>query len=248
MEKRSISSSNTGFKSFHPPFGITVILLIMISLSAGLGVWQTKRAGEKELLEQQNQDAPEISLEKALVEKARFSRVNIRGHYDANRHFLLDNQILKGRGGVFVFTPFYTIGGAVILVNRGWLAMPVDRKSLPVVPTPQEELVLSGILNTIPEPGRILGDADELGRDNWPQLLTYMKLMDMSESLQQPLENWVVQLSTAEQSGFEGRDWKPVFITSDRHKAYAFQWFALSVAGIILWLYSAFRTYSGKEQ
>lgn len=247
MEKRSISSPNAGFKSFRPPIGITVILLIMTALAASLGVWQTKRAAEKELIEQKNQNAAEIPLEKALVEKARFSRVSIRGHYDPKRHFLLDNQIWHGQGGVYVFTPFYTLSGTVILVNRGWLALSLDRKNLPAVPTPQEELVLTGILNTLPEPGRILGEPDKLGRDHWPQLLTYMKLTDISDSLQQPLESWVIQLSDTEQSGFDGRVWKPVFITSDRHKAYAFQWFALTVTGFVLWLYSGFRKKSGKE-
>lgn len=226
----------------------TLLLCLLAVLFATLGTWQTRRAVEKEVMEQQDQNATEMSLESALTQNSRFSRVSVRGIYDSRRHFLLDNQILHGRAGVYVFTPFYTVNDSVILVNRGWLPLSPDRKNLPEIPTPKDEIVLKGILNILPVPGRILGTADKLDDSRWPQLVTYMNLSDMSASIQQPLENWIVQLSSTEQSGFEGRDWKPVFLNSDRHKAYAFQWFALTAASIIMWLYIGFRHSPGKQK
>jgi surfeit locus 1 family protein len=248
VEMPRIGRLGAGFKSFRPPATLTLFLLLLAVLFASLGSWQTKRAMEKQTMEEQHQQALELPLKTAISQKSRFSRISVNGFYDRNRHFLLDNQIWQGRAGVYVFTPFYTTNDNVILVNRGWLPLPPDRKTLPEIPTPEDEIILKGILNTLPVPGKMLGSADKLEQNNWPQLLTYMQLDDLSASLQQPLENWIVQLSQSAPTGFEGRDWKPVFLSSDRHRAYAFQWFALTIAAMIMWLYIGFRNPAGTKQ
>jgi len=213
-----------------------------------MGTWQQKRAVEKSALEQQHQVAQPMPLAKALAQESRFSPVNMSGHYDEHRHILLDNQIWRGRAGVYVFTPFYTKDGTTILVNRGWLPIAPDRKTLPDIPTPQHEFNLSGRLNTLPVPGRLLGSPDKLKSGQWPQLVTYLNLSDISGSLGVPLENWVIQLAKSEASGFDGREWKPVFLSSSRHRGYAFQWFALVTACFAMWIYLGFRKPSGNSK
>ncbi len=190
--------------------------------------------------------ASHLSLKTALTRDERFARIDVSGHYDPVRHILLDNQVWKGRAGVHVFTPFYTLDGTAILVNRGWLPLAADRQTMPDIPTPQHETVLRGMLNTLPVPGRILGQADKMNQNHWPQLVTYLNLENIVESLDVSLENRIIQLSDSEQAGFEGRDWKPVFLTSRKHKAYAFQWFALATISIVLWIFTGFRKTSGK--
>lgn len=236
------------FKTFRPPGVATLVLFLLACLFMMLGSWQQKRALEKAEMEQQHQIAPSLSLEKAIAQGSRFSQVDVSGHYDVNRHILLDNQIWQGRAGVYVFTPFYTTGGISILVNRGWVPLAPDRRTMPEIPTPRHEIVLKGMLNTLPVPGRILGSADQLKREQWPQLVTYLNLADISLSLDTPLENWVIQLSESETDGFEGREWKPVFLSSKRHKGYAFQWFALMAACVVMWVYLGFRKSSGNKQ
>ena len=221
------------------------MLFILASLFASLGMWQTKRAAEKEQTEIQHRTASTVSFKTALARDERFARIDVSGHYDPFRHILLDNQIWKGRAGVHVFTPFYTTDGTAILVNRGWLPLAADRQTLPDIPTPQHETVLRGMLNTLPVPGRILGQADKMNQNQWPQLVTYLNLENITESLDVSLENRIIQLSDSEQAGFEGRDWKPVFLTSRKHKAYAFQWFALATISIVLWIITSFRKPSG---
>ena len=235
-------------KSFRPTIAGTAALFLLTALFANLGLWQTKRDGEKSETEHQHQAATTVAFEVALKEKKRFARINVTGHYDQARHILLDNQILNGRAGVHVYTPFYTTGNTVILVNRGWLPLAADRQSLPGIDTPHEETELAGMLNIVPVPGRLLGEADRMTHDQWPQLVTYLNLEDIAESLDAPLENWVIQLSDTDQTGFDGRDWKPVFLSSSRHRAYAFQWFALATVSIILWLVISFRTPSGNRK
>jgi len=220
-------------------------LFVLASLFVSLGTWQEKRAAEKEQTELQHQMASRSSFETALAEDERFARIDVSGHYDPIRHILLDNQVWQGRAGVHVFTPFYTLDGTAILVNRGWLPLAAERQNLPDVPTPQHETVLRGMLNTLPVPGRILGQADKINQNQWPQLVTYLNLKNINEALDVSLENRIIQLSGSEQAGFEGRDWKPVFLTSRKHKAYAFQWFALATVSIVLWIFTGFRKTPG---
>lgn len=233
---------------FKPSLAGTVVLFLLASLFAGLGMWQTRRAAEKAATEQQYQAATSVSFESALAGKHRFARVAVSGHYDPVRHILLDNQVWKGRAGVHVFTPFTTLDGTAILVNRGWLPLAADRQTMPAIATPQHETVLRGMLNTLPVPGRMLGRADKLEHDQWPQLVTYLNLDNIAVALDVPLESWVIQLSESEVSGFEGRDWKPVFLSSSRHKGYAFQWFALATVSIIMWVFTGFRKPSGNNK
>jgi surfeit locus 1 family protein len=235
-------------RSFKPSIPATLALLLLATLFASLGTWQTKRAAEKSELEQQHREAGIVSLHMALSGDRRFAHIDVSGHYDPLRHILLDNQIWQGRAGVHVFTPFYTLDGTAILVNRGWLPLGANRQNLPEIPTPQHETVLRGRLNILPEPGRMMGAADKLEQDLWPQLVTYLDIQNNTRALEAPLENRIIQLSTQEQNGFEGRDWKPVFLSSKRHKGYAFQWFALTAASIVLWLLSGFRKPSGNNK
>jgi cytochrome oxidase assembly protein ShyY1 len=55
-------------------------------------------------------------------------------------------------------------------------------------------------------------------------------------------------LSKSEAGGFDGREWKPVFLSSSRHKGYAFQWFALVAACFAMWIFLGFRKPSGNSK
>lgn len=228
-------------KIFRPSPMSTLALFMLVILFASMGIWQTMRATEKTAIEQRFLTAVNLPLDKALAREARFAHVDVSGHYDTQRHILLDNQVWQGRAGVHVFTPFHTINGKTILVNRGWLALQANRSVMPDIPTPQDEIVLRGILNTPPVPGRMLGSADQLTQTHWPQLVTYLDITNISAALKSPLARYIVQLSDSEPDGFDGRQWKPVFLSSTRHQAYAFQWFAMTLASIVLWLFAGFR-------
>lgn len=226
---------------FKPSMIATMVLFLLATLFANLGMWQARRGETKVATEQQFATAKPLLFENAIARESRFAQIDVSGHYDNERHILLDNQVWRGRAGVHVFTPFYTDTGTIILVNRGWLPLAADRQSMPQVPTPENQIVLRGMLNIFPVPGRMLGPADKLDSTGWPQLVTYLNLADASVALDTPLAKWIVQLSATEQAGFEGRDWQPVFLTSNKHKAYAFQWYALAGTSIVLWVFNGIR-------
>lgn len=228
-------------RSFRPSAAPTLALCLLAVLFASLGAWQARRAADKSALESQHRDAAHLPLAAALESDRRFAVVESYGRYDPTRHVLLDNQVWRGRGGVHVFTPFTTNGGTSVLVNRGWLPLAPDRKTLPDVPTPDGDVTLTGRLNLYPVPGRKVGAADRLQAGRWPQLVTYMEHADIEQALGLELAPRIVQLLPGEPHGFEGRDWQAAYMTSERHRGYALQWFAMTAACIVLWLATSFR-------
>ena len=221
---------------FRPSIKLTLTLVILAIVFARLGAWQLERKAEKEDLFNRFENAPTLSAAQAIEQQQRFARVEADGRYDAERHILLDNRIWRGRSGVEVLTPFTLTDGRLVLVNRGWLPLPPDRASLPAVPTTDEYLQISGRLNELPGQGPRLGQDDVLTTDRWPQLITYFDLASVQVALGLELEPWIIQLDAADPSGFEGRQWKAAVMEPKVHGAYAFQWFSLMIAAIIIWI------------
>lgn len=232
---------------FRPSIISTIVLASLAALFASLGMWQTIRSAEKFELEHQFLNATIMPLHDAIKQDRRFAKVSASGKYDRKRHILLDNQILKGQPGVHVYTPFRTEDGITILVNRGWLPLGANRNTLPDVQTDDFSFVLNGRLNTFPVPGRLLGEADSLQNDQWPQLVTYLNQADIASALGTNIAPWVIQLAPEDKSGFEGRDWKPVYLTSQKHDGYAFQWYALTFATLVLWVMGGIRRAKGSR-
>lgn len=221
---------------FKPSITSTLALLALALIFARLGTWQLERKAEKQDLFDRFHDAPSLSIGEALSQGARFAHVEAHGRYDAERHILLDNKIHNGRAGVNVLTPFILSDGRTILVNRGWLPMQPDRRSLPAVTTPGNPLTISGILNDPPGDGPQIGPDDVLVSDHWPQLVTYFDLDAVSAALGTSLEPWLLQLDRSDAGGFEGREWRAAVMGPEVHASYAVQWFALCAAALIIWI------------
>ncbi len=221
---------------FKPSPGLSVALFAIAVACLWLGNWQLERREEKQILFDQFENAPLLSLEQAVKQDRHFSRVQAWGQFDDTRHVLLDNMIFKGRAGVHVLTPFMLNNGTAILVNRGWLPLPPDRRHLPLVPTVRSVRTINGILKKPTTDGPRLGKPDELVTDQWPQLVTYLDLETVSDALDTPLHPWLLQLDPTEPGGFAGRQWKAAVMGPEVHAAYAFQWFALALATMIIWL------------
>lgn len=222
--------------AFKPSTGLTVALAVLCLIFARLGAWQLERGHQKERLFDEFENAPYLAVEQAIKQPHSFARVEAFGRYDADRHILLDNKIFEGRTGVHVLTPFYLESGGALLVNRGWLPMPPDRRSIPEVDSDSSQRLISGIIKTPPTGGQQLGDADVIDTGNWPQLVTYFDLDAISEALDVPLPGRILQLDSADPTGFGDRQWKAATMTPAVHRAYAFQWFALSLAALIIWI------------
>jgi surfeit locus 1 family protein len=221
---------------FRPSIKLTLVLLALTVVFFRLGLWQWDRKAEKVLLFDSFENAPVRTIGQALSSTAPFVRVEAEGHYDPVRHTLLDNRIFKGRAGIHVLTPFTLPDGRNVLVNRGWLPLAADRRSLPEFDTAPTKQRISGILTRPVTGGHRVGDADKLVQDQWPQLMTYLDLDSIGAATEKSLEPWVLLLDATDESGFEDRQWRAAVMEPKMHSAYALQWFSLAAAAVVIWL------------
>ncbi len=211
-----------------------------------LGLWQLERAADKEA----RQAAFEAARASGAVWDGRagdrpgppseFARVDWRGRYDGAHQFLQDNRTLRGRAGYYVLTPFRPAAGAgadaaAVLVNRGWVPAGPRRDALPDVGAPAAEVRVRGTVRLPREDLFVLGDTGYEGRDGWPRVVQRVELDPMRRALGYPLAGWLVALDPDAPHGY-AREWRAApGMPPARHRAYAFQWFALAAALFVIW-------------
>ena len=135
-----------------------IVLLLATLVSAGLtarlGFWQLDRAAQKEALQaavQASADLPPL-LTAELSGAQLHRRVQLTGHWLADKTVFLDNRSMAGRSGFYVLTPLQLEGRPELaLVQRGWSPRDAaDRSRLQAVPTPTGLVALNGRLIAAP--------------------------------------------------------------------------------------------------
>jgi len=219
------------------PFTVLgLVLLPLFLLFTRLGLWQLQRMHEKQDLLDRFAHPAELDLPQAIADGSLFAHVRVSGRYNLSWHLLLDNKILDGRVGVHAITLFQPDDGPPILVNRGWLPLPLDRNSLPEIPTPSGQVNISGTLTRPIEGGVRLGGPEILENLAGSRLITYFDMSELNAAVGKKLSPWLIQLDASDSTGFDGRDWKPTVMLPAQHGAYAVQWFALALFMPIIWL------------
>ena len=136
---------------FQPRLIPTLATLCLMALFVYLGLWQAGK-GER-LLAQRTLYAARAQLGPTRIGAAavdalalRDAPLAVRGRYEPERGFFIDNRQENGQPGLHVVTPLRIEGSETrILVNRGWVAWPHGRKVLPQVATPDGVVEVSGI-------------------------------------------------------------------------------------------------------
>ena len=212
-----------------------LVFLPLCTIFTLLGMWQLDRMHDKQALINQFEQATNMPLTQAIDQSKVFARIKTYGRFETRWHILLDNKILNGRVGVHVLSLFRTEDEINILVNRGWLPMAADRRSLPEVITPEGTVAIKGILVSATKDELRLGQPENLDELNGSKLVTYLNMDMVSAGLKEDLPPWLIQLDQADPSGFDGRDWQPAVMLPNQHRAYAVQWFALALAFAIMY-------------
>lgn len=231
-------------QSFRFSINGLILYLSLVSILCTLGFWQLDRSHQKQqLLDQQQSaaDAPPLDLEQQTItnlDTVRYHQIKVQGHYDEARQFLIDNQTLDGKPGYFVLTPFRIDNSTrTVLVNRGWVPLGNDRKTLPDVHIEQTVTGITGRINYFPGVGVILKGA-EIPTDTWPSVVQVVKHDILSAKLAEDLYNFQIELNPEEPAGYQ-RQWKiNVAITPEKHVGYAVQWFGLAITltGLFFWI------------
>lgn len=218
--------------------------LILVCIQ--LAFWQQDRAKEKASLLSQWQTASIIEANNLteLEQAPLFSKVTITGQWDPTRHVLLDNQTRQNHPGVHVFVPFQLDGSdAVYFVNRGWQPWYRVTDEWPQYDTPAGNQTIRGRLSQPPQVGFQLGEASPLDPNNWPNLMTYFDISRIQTAFGPEVAERIVLLDPEDPSHLSGDPWPSVNMGPDRHLAYAFQWFAIALAILIIWIALTYRLY-----
>ena len=235
----------------------SVAALAVVCLGLGLGLWQLRRAEEKAAL-QSAQDraatAPPIELGALRMGAGGAGaggaaatlpaptaidgeRVQASGLLDPRRSIFLDNRTREGIAGFHVLTPLKITGrDEHVMVLRGWVARdPNDRSRLPDIYTPTEPVTVVGLAVANLQQPIMLGEEPVPGpADRLWQHFDYRKFSTWAGFDVHP----VILRQTVEPGYRDGlaRDWNQPGLSVDRHRGYAFQWFAMTAAALVTWL------------
>ena len=236
-------SLKAGRYRLSPGIVSTLVTLILLYTMISLGFWQSGRAEYKDTLQQQieqrkNMSASGLDELPVSVEDRRYMPVAVRGEYDLGHSFLLDNRILKGRVGYHVYTPVRLSEHRAILVARGFLDIGRTREQLPEFETPAGMVQIEGLLDQPPSRALVLSDYIQQ-TDHWPVVLQHIDLEEISNMLGYKLYDMVVWLN--DKPGYENglfeHDLPVLNLNAAKNRGYAFQWFAMSFALLIIYVF-----------
>ena len=229
---------NLGRSRFAPRWLPTLVTIVAVMLFTALGVWQLGRAEQKRALASDFAAAgPAIDWRQLPADAPRYQRVSLRGYYDPDHQFLLDNRSHDSVAGVEVLTPLVLDDGSAVIVNRGWLPFGATRQDLPAVPVDGDKRTVVGRIDELPRPGIWLKAPAATG---WPRLVQYPRTEELEVALGRKLAPRQVLLDPAVPDGYV-RAWAVPGTTADRHLGYAVQWFAFAALAGAIWVVLSFR-------
>jgi len=198
--------------SFRPRAWPLALALAACAAGIALGNWQSRRAEEKRAL------------------GARLEQVSVHGEFVAGRSVLLDNKTRRGRVGYEVVTPLKLKDSMHVLVNRGWIA----RERISELRTPAGEVRIEGIaLERLPH-------ALELETNTGGKIRQNLDLAEFARETGLALQPVVIEQHGGPADGLL-REWPRPDAGSEKHAAYALQWYSLAALAVALAVVLAFR-------
>ncbi len=233
---------------FKPGWLPTLGVVLIVPLLLSLGFWQLDRADEKQALidrQKARQMEPPVQLSGDYQdpEELRYRNVAVRGRYDTEHQFLIDNQVVDGAVGFYVLTPLrIDHSRKVVLVDRGWIPMGRDRADLPDISLRVTDVEVTGMVDHFPAVGYRLQGAD-IPTDGWPAIVQVVDETILSDRLGCPLLPFQILLDPQREEGYL-RQWKTAVprMTPEKHMGYAFQWFALTTVLVLFYLWRGFKS------
>ncbi len=231
--------------AFAPGVRMSLFVACFLPILLLLGNWQLNRAAYKESLQaEQSLRAGQLPANPgaeifADTVNNDFRRVRIRGEFQTDRYFLVDNQVDAGVQGYWVIAPFVDVQQRLWMVNRGWLAAPALRSEIPDVALVPGELQLVGSMRPF------TGLVPLLREDAWADASTEgvalrvqrLDIQAMSAEVASrhpglkpvPLE---LRLEPASHGVLQAAP-QGIVGGADRHRGYAVTWFGLAVTLIL---------------
>lgn len=229
--------------------GASATLAVVVA-GLSLGDWQVRRAAEKGAAQQVRDAAnasepmavPAVVLPAADLDGR---RVMVTGRMLMDRSIFIDNRSNQGVAGMHVVTPVELApGGPAILVLRGWIASdPANRSQLPALRELPDSVQIEGLAQ------REIGRGLELPRlfsaertpDPDQRLWVNVDVDHFAQWSGMKLQPVIVRQTSALDDGLV-RAWPKPGDDVVKHEGYATQWYGLSLAAGLLWLWSTFKS------
>lgn len=227
-----------------------IATLLVVAIGMALGNWQQRRAGEKEFLARQQAsyaEMPPVDASAVALDNPPevLRRVVAEGEFIAGWPLYVDNRPHDGKAGFYLLMPFRLAGrDAVVLVLRGWFARdPFDRAKIPDIPVPQGRIRIEGRVRDVIARTMPMGEPPPLQ----PQAIVQnVGIPALRAASGLPLQNFIIE-QTSDTPDMLVRDWPAPSAGIDKHRGYAFQWYALAAAAFIFFLVTGFRSGSKRS-
>lgn len=216
---------------------LSLLIAVTVPVLLSLGYWQLERANHKRTLlalQTLEQAKPALAVDSLKQPLPEFRTIQVRGRYDTERYWLLENRIHQGRYGFEVLSPFVTDRGETILVHRGWVPGDRSRRTLPEVETPAGLVSLTGVIDAGTATGFALGE--EVVSPGWPRRVQWLTHNQAEQALDTSLPDLLLRLERG-QPGMYTPTYSAVNMPPEKHTGYAVQWFAMAavIAALYLW-------------
>ena len=228
---------------FSPGVLSSLLTVVFISLFVFLGIWQLNRAEYKRNLHAEFEEqlaAPEINFNNAgygeQTESLLWRRAKITGHFIESKQVLLDNQVMNGEPGYFVYTPLQVDGlDKWLLVNRGWVSAGNDRMLPPSLQQTDSIVTVNGVIKQVPKTGLLLKEVSPEKITEEMLLVQRIDLSELESVLSKNLYPFILRLDAESDHGY-AREWQIPGSGEAVHMGYAFQWFAFAITLLIIYL------------
>lgn len=234
-----------------------IAAVLGFATAVSLGNWQTRR-GDAKLASQARADAaeraPTLNIEpsRESIENVAATlprRVRLSGSFDPAGTIYLDNRSLGNLVGYYVITPL-VMGDQIpaVLIDRGWKARSGgERDEAAAAPPPAGRVSIEGLAVARPSALFELGTAPKLQVPGIWQNLDY----DAYErTAKRGVARFVVRQTGAASGGdaVDGlrREWPQPATGVEKHRGYAFQWYALAALIAALAAYFSWRAWRAR--
>lgn len=224
---------------FTPQWVATLVTLPLLGVLISLGFWQLERSAQKAtIIAAHARLMTQAPTSVAAVGRAtlqRHQKIRAQGQLDGAHQFLIDNRIHQRTAGYHVVTPLLLSDNSVLLINRGWVATGYDRNQLPQLDVTDIAVTLSGATHFPATEQLLLGESG-YANETWPRVVQRLEPQTIAKILGKSVKAYTMRLE-AELNDKLVRVWPVHYgITPDRHNGYAFQWFALAIALLTIYI------------
>lgn len=228
---------------FSRPWWLMLLLTaVFVAVTSSLGFWQLGRAHLREQMEAEqtlNAALPALSnlqLEQLAPDSQLLYRnLALEGTWLSQWSVYL-NRPMNGQAGFWVLTPLRLDSGSVVLVQRGWAPRdPILPNKAPTLKEASDPVQVSG--QWISPPSRLmeLGTGTSAPDTSFSQVRQNLDLVQYERETGLKIRAVMRQNSTADDG--LSRDWPSLASRAQTNRGYAFQWFAMSGVGLLLFLW-----------